>query len=117
MKHHRLVVAFLVLCALPGPAGAQYFGRNNVQYKNFDFQIMKTAHFDIHFYSEEREATEHAARMAERWYSRLSGLLNFTFSERQPLILYASHPHFEQTNTLGSQPGEGTGGVTEVFKR
>src|SRR5262249_6826651 len=32
-------------------------------------------------------------------------------------ILYATHAQFQQTNTLGSQPGEGTGGVTEAFKR
>jgi hypothetical protein len=37
--------------------------------------------------------------------------------DRQALILYASHPHFQQTNTIGGPPGEGTGGVTEAFKR
>ncbi len=36
---------------------------------------------------------------------------------RQPLILYASHPDFEQTNVVGGMIGEGTGGVTEGLKR
>ena len=35
---------------------------------------------------------------------------------RQPLILYAAHPHFQQTNILG-EIGEGTGGVTESNRR
>ena len=36
---------------------------------------------------------------------------------RQPLILYAAHPHFQQTNILSGEIGEGTGGVTESAKR
>ena len=32
---------------------------------------MKTEHFDIYFYPEEKAGVEIAARMAERWYSRL----------------------------------------------
>ncbi|HET7275449.1 MAG TPA: hypothetical protein VFI91_09830, partial [Longimicrobiaceae bacterium] len=30
---------------------------------------------------------------------------------------YANHPHFQQTTVLSSQPGVGTGGVTEAFKQ
>ena len=58
-----------------------------------------------------------ASRMAERWYTRLSQLLNHQLSARQPLILYASAPHFRQTNVIEGELGEGTGGVTEAFKR
>ena len=92
-------------------AEAQYFGRNKVQYETFDFQVLQTEHFDVYFYPEEREAAEMAGRMAERWYARLSRLLDHQFTDRQPLILYASHPDFEQTNTLEGAIGEGTGGV------
>jgi len=31
------------------PASAQYFGRNKVQYKKLDWQILKTEHFDIYY--------------------------------------------------------------------
>jgi Tol biopolymer transport system component len=110
-----LLVAVTLLVA--APATAQYFGRNNVQYENFDFKVLKTPHFDIYYYPEEAEAVQQAALMAERWYARLSKMLGYEFRDRQPLILYASHPHFEQTNTVGGPPGESTGGVTELFKR
>src|SRR5262249_14211796 len=88
------------LCALAAPARAQYFGRNKIQYRTFDFQVLKTDHFDVYYYSDERAAAEQAARMAERWYARLSRLLDHTLSGRQPLILYGSHPEFEQTNAI-----------------
>jgi hypothetical protein len=98
------------------PAAAQYFGRNKVHYDRLDFRILQTEHFDIYYYAEEAEATRHAARMAERWYTRFSTLLGHTFTQRQPLVLYASHPHFTQTNITPSAPQEGTGGLTERLK-
>lgn len=111
------LLAALCLAFIPATADAQYFGRNKVQYEDFDFEVLKTEHFDIYYYASEGEAVALAARMAERWYARLSEVLGHQLRGRQPLILYASHPHFQQTNALFGQPGEGTGGVTELFKR
>ncbi len=99
------------------PAAAQYFGRNKVQYKPFKFQVLQTEHFDIYFYEEEQAAAADVARMAERWYARLSRILGADLSRRQPIVLYASHPDFEQTNVLAGLISEGTGGVTEGLKR
>ena len=110
------VVCLLVALAGAGPAQAQYFGRNKVHYDRLDFRVLQTEHFDIYYYAEEEDATRHAARMAERWYVRFSRLLDHTFTRRQPLVLYASHPHFAQTNVTPSSPGEGTGGLTERTK-
>jgi Tol biopolymer transport system component len=98
-------------------AEAQYFGRNKVQYQTFDFQLLQTPNFDIYFYPEEEEAVRDAARMAERWYARLSRILDHRFENRQPLVLYANHPHFQQTTTYAGGIGEGTGGFTEAFKQ
>jgi hypothetical protein len=112
------VVVAVVLSALTtASASAQYFGRNKVQYKDLDFEVLKTDHFDIYFYPTAREGVEIAARMAERWRARLGKLLEHELSGRQPLILYASHPDFEQTNAIQGSIGEGTGGVTEPLRR
>ena len=108
------VFAFLFSAAV---AQAQYFGTNKVQYKDFDFRVLKTDHFDIYYYPEEEAAVQLAARMAERWYTRLSTLLHHQLSSRQPIILYAASPHFQQTSALPGEIGEGTGGVTEMLKR
>jgi hypothetical protein len=99
------------------PAEAQYFGRNKVQYKDFKFEVLKTDHFDIYFYEDERQSAARVGRMAERWYARLSSIFEHEIKTRQPLVLYASHPDFEQTNVVGGMIGEGTGGVTEGMKR
>ena len=110
-------LALAAAAAAPVPLEAQYFGRNKVQYTEFDFRILRTPRFDIYYYPEEEAAARDAGRMAERWYARLSRVLDYEFEARQPVILYASHPHFQQTATLSGEIGEGTGGVTEAFKQ
>lgn len=107
-------VAFAVAAL---PAHAQYFGRNKVQYETFDFKVLKTEHFDVYYYPREAAAAAAAARMAERWRTRLGRVFDHQLSGRQPLILYASGPQFQQTNAVGGAIGEGTGGVTEALRR
>src|SRR5205814_585220 len=82
-----------------------------------DFQILKTEHFDIYYYQQEREGIDVAARLAERWRVRLGRILAHELRGRQPLVLYASHPDFEQTNAIYGELGESTGGVTEPLRR
>jgi hypothetical protein len=108
--------AFVLLASLavaaPSSLPAQYFGRNKVQYENFDWRVLNTPHFDLHFYPEEEEPARDAGRMLERWYQRQSSLLRNEF-DKKPVILYANHPDFQQTNVIGGSISEGTGGVTE----
>ncbi len=104
-----------LLLSAPGFLTAQYFGRNKVQYTDFEFKVIQTEHFDIYYYDRERTAVLDAARMAERDYARLSKVLNHEFRERKPIILYASHSDFQQTNAT-EVGGEGTGGVTDFAR-
>jgi len=109
----------LVALALVAPlsARAQYFSRNKIQYDEFKFEVLKTEHFDIYFYPSESYAARLLARMAERWYLRESTLFDYQLHGRQAVIFYGSHPEFAQTNAIGGDLDEGTGGVTEILKR
>lgn len=117
----RLIPAALILGLLtvfftPLPAEAQYFGRNKVVWEEFDFKVLRTEHFDIYYYGEQSPAIDDAARMAERWYERLSRAFDAELSERKPIVLYKNHPDFQQTTTTGGLIGEGTGGFTDAFR-
>ena len=92
------------------------FGKNKVQYRDFDWSILATTHFDIYYYEEERPLAHRAARMAERSYALLSDALDHEIEQRIPLILYTSHSDFKQTNTVGGIIPEGVQGVTESLK-
>src|SRR5687767_6254904 len=90
------VICVAALAGWPKPADAQYFGRNKVEYRDFDYRLLRTAHFDIYYDRQDERSVHHAARMAERWYARFSRILDHEFSTRQPLMLYGSHPAFGQ---------------------
>jgi hypothetical protein len=102
---------------LVSPAFAQYFGRNKVEYTDFDFRILTTEHFDIYYYEREERAARIAAQLAERWYARLSTVLNHTLDRRQPLVIYASQAEFSQTNVVSGLVPDSIGGVTESLRR
>jgi len=111
------LLVLLLAIAAPSTVEAQYFGRNKVQYRTFDFQVLATEHFDIYYYPEEAEAARIVARLGERWYVRLADFFTHQLRGRQAIILYAASSHFRQTNAIEGLIGEGTGGVTEALKR
>ena len=105
-------VALIAAALAPGRLEAQYFGRNRVVYRDFDFREMHTRHFDIYYYPAESLGTADMARMAERWYERHSETLRDTFA-RKPIILYSDPPAFAQNNVAPVFVGGSIGGVTE----
>ncbi len=93
-----------------------YFGRNKIQYTDFNWHILKTDHFDIYYYPEMEELAEQGANFAEEAYRYLENKFNFTINRRIPLIFYSSHLHFQQTNVTPSFIPEGVGGFFEFLK-
>ncbi len=113
----NLVMGVTTTLALASTVGAQgYFGKNQVQYNRFQWRVLETEHFRVHYYKEEKAAVEDAARMAERSYARLSRILGHEFRERKPIVIFASRTDFAQNNMFGDL-GEGTGGVTDAARQ
>jgi Tol biopolymer transport system component len=108
----------ILLLSTPQPARAQFefFGRNKVQYDRFQWKTLNTPHFVIHYYEGVEEAVHDAARIAERSYAYLSQILQVDMKQRIPVLLYADHQDFRQTNAVVGI-GEGTQGVTESLKQ
>ena len=112
-----LVVSAAMVWLSVSTLSAQYFGRNKVEYRDFDFRILATEHFDVYYYPREERAARIAAQLAERWYARLSTLLDHRFDTRQPLVLYGSQAEFAQTNVVSGLLPDSVGGVTDASRR
>jgi Omp85 superfamily domain/Peptidase of plants and bacteria/WD40-like Beta Propeller Repeat len=112
-----LVVAWGLTLTTPSPSDAQYFGQNKVQYEQFDFQILRTRSLDVYHYPEIEPLVRRIAPLAEQWRLFLGDEFGYPIPGRQPIVLYASHPHFVQTHVIEGRIGEGTGGVTEGLRR
>ena len=116
----RLVLAVLVLLsALAVPARAQFFafGQNKIQYRKLDWRVLKGPHVDLYYYSAEADLAPAGLAYAEASYDTLSVQFGHTVASRIPMIVYASHTDFEQTNILPFTPPEGLLGATDFLKR
>ncbi|MCK5077972.1 MAG: PD40 domain-containing protein, partial [Calditrichia bacterium] len=115
MRKLKLLFLILVLC---GSLNAQwfYFGRNKVQYYDFKWKILQTKHFEIYYYPEMEEIAEIGAKYAEESYEFLETKFEYTVHKRIPLIFYATHQHFQQTNITPGFIPEGVGGFFEFLK-
>ena len=114
-----LAATLVAAVALPSAATAQrgYFGQNKIQYRDFDWHRLRGEHVDVYYYPAEEKIARVALSYAEESYVYLVQRFNHEVTTRIPLIIYASHSDFEQTNVLPFVPPEGILGVTEYLKR
>lgn len=115
----RLSLFLLLAAALATPVSAQFgtFGQNKIQYRRFDWQVLKGPHVDLYYYPAEARLAQVALSYAEESYDTLALQFGHQVKTRIPLIIYASHTDFEQTNILPFVPPEGLLGVTDFLKR
>ncbi len=113
-----LAAVLIPTLSISPPLHAQFlpFGRNKVQYTDFDWQILRTEHFDIYYYPEMEELAGKGAHFAEESFDKLEREFNFTVDHRIPLIFYSSPIHFQQTNVTPGFIPEGVGGFFEFIK-
>ena len=59
-------LSFLGLILIAGTTFAQVdeFGKNKVQYRNFDWYFIQSKHFDVYFYPQEYYLAEFTAQAA-----------------------------------------------------
>jgi len=98
-------------------AQAVPFGKNKIQYRQFDWQVVSGDHVDVYFYPEAEQLARLTLAYAEESYAYLERKLEHHPPRRIPLIVYSSHQHFEQTNVFPGFIPEGVLGFTEYLKR
>jgi WD40 repeat protein len=114
-----LAAGVLVSLCAAAPLDAQFFafGQNKIQYRKLDWRVIRGPHVDLYYYPAETELAQAALAYAETSYDTLSLQFGHSVGARIPLIVYASHTDFEQTNVLPFTPPEGLLGATDFLKR
>jgi hypothetical protein len=97
-------------------ANAQYFGQNKARYKNFDFKVVQSPHFEMYHYFNNPDMSKRMIVNSEHWYKQHQEVFKTAFGQLNPIIFYKTHPDFQETTAISGQIGEGTGGVTEGLK-
>ncbi len=119
---HRLLSGLFAagwLLLLAPPLAAQYggapnltgigFGKNKIQYRDFDWRIYRSPHFNVHYYTAAEPHLQKVVSFAESAYDQLSREFNFQIKDPIPLIYYSTHSAFEQNNIIPNFIPEGVG--------
>ena len=116
LKMKNIKYINIIFVALMFSQYYQTYGKNIVQYDDFDWVYIQTEHFDIYTYPPGEKNGDLVAIEAEKSYDNLSNLLNWELKNRVSIIVYNSHNDFQQTNVVKQYMQEGIGGVTELYK-
>ena len=115
MKTKTLLSFLLILLSATFLLG-QSFGKNKIQYKNFQWYYLQSKHFDVFYYPGGEDLAQFTAEIAENAYKQLSRDFSFEITHRVVIVVYKSHNDWQQTNVVLSYLEEGIGGVTELYK-
>lgn len=115
-----LLISLFVTATAVQEAFAQFFffGKNRVQYEQFDWRFIETDHFDIYYYEAKNyHLAQFTAEAVESSLKQLVEDLGTPLTARIPVIIYDSHSDFSQTNVVRLPvDAQGIGGVTDKFK-
>ncbi|HSN87558.1 MAG TPA: collagenase [Thermoanaerobaculia bacterium] len=85
------------------------YGKNKIQYRDFDWKIYRSPHFNVHYYTSVEPSLQKVVSFAESAYDQLARELNFQIKDPVPLIYYGTHSAFEQNNIILNFIPEGVG--------
>jgi hypothetical protein len=92
------------------------FGKNRIQYKNFDWKVISTVNFEIYYYQEANEIAYFAARHAESDFDRIADLLGYTPYSKTKVFIYNSITDLQQSNVGLDDNNAMVGGQTNFIK-
>jgi Tol biopolymer transport system component len=90
------------------------FGKNVIQYTDFDWAYYQTDNFDVYFYQNGRELGRYILTNGQKYLKDLETRLDYPLGEKITFIVYNSYTDYRQSNYHASESVVNTGGKTHV---
>ncbi len=117
------IIFLLLLGSLPLSGQFYYglrqeFGKNRVQFNEFDWVFYRFEQFDIYFYRGNDELAAQVARMAYSELPKIETMLDAPLDERVQILVFNNLSDLKQSNVNSSDEEDyNTGGVTRISGR
>lgn len=108
----RWLLLFLLLSTVP----VFPFGKNKVNFKPYSWRTLDSAHCRIYFHKPQEATAGKALHYAQLLVLEYQKKLKHDLTRSIPIILFPSHPGFEENNLTQGSIGEQTGGFTELLR-
>lgn len=92
------------------------FGKNRIQYRQFDWQYLSGENFDIYYYDNQKEMATNALEFLEHEFDRITDLIDYPPYFKTKVFLYRSLSDLRQSNVGLNHTVFNVGGETEFIK-
>jgi len=92
------------------------FGRNRIQYKEFDWKYLSSENFDLYYYGERKKTSQEAIQYLESEFDRITDLLGYSPYQKTKVFLYNSVTDLQQSNVGLNYSRFSVSGETEFIK-
>lgn len=109
----------VIFCAVVG-ANAQYipetFGKNRIQYRQFNWQYLSGDNFDVYYYDARKAVAQNALEYLEAEFDRITDLIGYPPYFKTKVFLYNSLSDLRQSNVGLNRTVFTVNGETEFIK-
>ncbi|MGB0177683.1 MAG: hypothetical protein ACPF9D_10990, partial [Owenweeksia sp.] len=127
-KHYNSIFRLLMILVLTGLGAqvkAQFFyglrqeyGKNRVQYNEFDWVFYRFERYDVYFYRGNEELASQVARLTDKHLVRVENFLDAPLDERVQILVFNNLSDLKQSNVNSSSDEDyNTAGVTRISGR
>ena len=120
IKEGGIFIVFLAMFLVCQVAMAQQaresFGKNRIQYKQFDWQYLSSENFDVYYYDNRRKVANEAVQYLEGEFDRITDLIGYPPYLKTKVFLYNSISDLQQSNIGLNHTAFNVGGGTEFIK-
>ncbi len=99
-----------------GQQAREVFGKNRIQYKQFNWQYLSSENFDVYYYDDRRKIATEAIQYLEGEFDRVTDLIGYPPYLKTKVFLYNSITDLQQSNIGLNNTQYNVGGETEFIK-
>src|SRR6187455_1483657 len=114
---------FLLLCCIllgfveaQGQQSREVFGKNRIQYRQFDWLYLSGENFDVYYYDARKAVAQEALEYLESEFDRITDLIGYPPYFKTKIFLYNSLPDLRQSNVGLNRTVFTVNGETEFIK-
>ncbi len=116
-----VILFLLVVSTIDSPVNAQIigsreYGKNRVQYKNFDWSYYSTDNFDVYYYRGGKNYANIAIKYLEDEFDRITDVLGYAPYAKTKIFIYNSITDLQQSNIGIDDEVFTVGGQTNFVK-
>jgi hypothetical protein len=99
-----------------GQQSRENFGKNRIQYRQFDWVYLSGENFDVYYYDARRAVAQEALEYLENEFDRITDLIGYPPYYKTKVFLYNSLSDLRQSNVGLNHNVFNVGGETEFIK-